>query len=339
MKILFQGGWVPGRDPEENKVPIMEYCATFGRFVVQNGHTAVLTSDRHLDKLIADEVVKESDRLGHDVKQHLMFLLPERIREIPDKGRVVRMSDRNWWIQERTFFVQQSDALVAVGGGRGTFDCVEKALLINKPVFVAGAIPSKATEAWKNAHRTYRYLADGDADFLDDVNVTATEFFTNVFRIINEIAHIAYPRRVFVVHGHDHHARDMLVDVLRRMDFDPIVLEEQASKSLTIIEKLEREINNIGFAFVLCSPDDLGRAKGGPEANRPRQNVVFEHGLLIGHLGRDRTCALIQGDLEMPSDINGLIYERIHDIRSEALVIARVLQQAGYRVDTTGLLK
>jgi predicted nucleotide-binding protein len=56
-------------------------------------------------------------------------------------------------------------------------------------------------------------------------------------------------------------------------------------------------------------------------------------------MGRDRTCALIKGnDLEIPSDIQGMIYEKIRDIKAEALTIAKVLKQAGYKVDASELV-
>lgn len=36
--------------------------------------------------------------------------------------------------------------------------------------------------------------------------------------------------------------------------------------------------------------------------------MVFELGYFIGKLGRDRTICLHQGNIELPSDINGIIY-------------------------------
>ena len=42
---------------------------------------------------------------------------------------------------------------------------------------------------------------------------------------------------------------------------------------------------------------------------RARQNVVFEYGLFIGALGRDRVCCLLNKDTtERPSDIDGILY-------------------------------
>jgi predicted nucleotide-binding protein len=41
---------------------------------------------------------------------------------------------------------------------------------------------------------------------------------------------------------------------------------------------------------------------------RARQNVVFEHGYLIGKLGRMRVMAFVKGKMETPTDISGVIY-------------------------------
>lgn len=298
----------------------------------------MLTSNRECDKIVSAEIAQIARNEGKNLKDHLMFLLSQRERDVPREGRVIRIPEKSWWIEERTFCIQNTDAVIAIGGGRGTFDCVEKAFLSRKPVFVATAVPCQASSAWKSRARGYRYLIEGDADVLDDVNITVDEFFSYVFSIIDSLSAIVYPRRVFVVHGHNHYLRDTLADILRKLKFDPVVLQDEASRSLTIIEKLERDTDKVGFAIILYTPDDLGRQLGGVERPRGRQNVVFEHGLLIALLGRERTCALIHGDVEVPSDIHGMIHETIGDLKGEAIKIAKVLKDAGYVVDASGLL-
>jgi predicted nucleotide-binding protein len=338
MKILFQGGWKAERNGAETKKLIEDYCLALANYIVKEHHTIVLTSNREFDKLVADTLIAAATSGGRNVKDHLMYLLPERERQLPPAGRVVTIPAKSWLIEERTYAVQNTDALIAIGGGKGTFDCTEKAFLLNRPVFVAAAIPSAASNAWKNRPKRYKYLADGDADVFDDVNVSPEEFFRNVFGILNALAETAYSRRVFVVHGHDLHLRDQLADLLRKLEFTPVILQEEAHKGLTVIEQLERDTEKVGFSFVLYTPDDLGKQKGGVEKERGRQNVIFEHGLLIGLLGRERTCAIIKGDLEIPSDIRGMLYEEIGDLKAEAIKIAKVLKDAGYKVDASRLL-
>jgi hypothetical protein len=267
-----------------------------------------------------------------------MYILPVHATDLPREGRVLRLQDESWWIAERTSFVQTADAIVAIGGGRGSFDCVEKAFLSRKPVFVAKAIPCRATDAWNRRAQGYKYISDGDADPLEDLNITPDEFFSYVFGIVDRLTAFAYSRKIFIVHGHDRYLRDTLADILRKLEFEPIILQDEVNQSLTILEKLERDTRKAGFAMILYTPDDLGRAVGGIERPRTRQNVLFEHGLLIGLLGRDRTCAIVHGDVEIPSDIQGMVYERVSDLRGEALKVAKVLKQAGYTVNATALV-
>ena len=52
-----------------------------------------------------------------------------------------------------------------------------------------------------------------------------------------------------------------------------------------------------------------GASKDCPNVQpRARQNVVFEHGYLIGKLGRERVCALIKEEVEKPGDVDGVVY-------------------------------
>lgn len=44
---------------------------------------------------------------------------------------------------------------------------------------------------------------------------------------------------------------------------------------------------------------------------RARQNVVFEYGLCIGALERDKVCLLVSGEVELPTDILGYGYINI----------------------------
>lgn len=338
MKILLQGGWREERNPPETRALVDSYYKALARYLVRRDHTIVLTSTRDYDKVVVDEVSSIARNEGKNIKDLLMFLLPHRDSVVPREGRVIRIPEKSWGIEERTFCIQNTDILIAIGGGKGTLDCVEKAFLARKPVFVAAAVPSKATTAWKDRPKGYKYLVEGDADVLDDVNTSPDEFFSHVFSIIDGLSAIVFSRRVFVVHGHDHYLRDTLAEILRKLGFEPVILQDQASRSLTIIEKLERDTERVGFAMILYSPDDIVRLPGGGENRRARQNVVFEHGLLIGLLGRERTCAILHGDMEVPSDIHGMIYEQVQELKGEAIKIAKILKQAGYSIDASKLL-
>lgn len=120
--------------------------------------------------------------------------------------------------------------------------------------------------------------------------------------------HVFNKSQVFIVHGHDHLAKLEMADFIEGLGLEPIILHMQASSGRTIIEKIEY-YSNVGFGIVLYTPCDVGSTVGALNGSyRARQNVVFEHGYLIGKLGRPRVAAVVKGTVETPNDINGVVY-------------------------------
>ena len=145
-------------------------------------------------------------------------------------------------------------------------------------------------------------------------------------------------RKIFVVYGHDDTARTQLEALLRRWDLEPIILDQQASGGQTIIEKLEEYSSEVGYAIVLATPDDEGRAKSEDGyKSRVRQNVVLELGLFLSKLGREKVAILLKEavDFEKPSDIQGLIYIPFQNKVDEvAISLIRELSRQGYVIDS-----
>lgn len=160
---------------------------------------------------------------------------------------------------------------------------------------------------------------------------------------------------VFIVHGEDNEAVKELKAMLSRFGLNPTVLHEQASGSRTIIEKLEK-YSKVGFVFVILTPDDMGSSEeemldatgmfygrhydsedlleGYTEIKfRARQNVILEFGYFTGKLGRDKVCCLHKGNVELPSDMHGIVYipfkESVNEARDK---IIKELKAAGYRI-------
>ena len=156
---------------------------------------------------------------------------------------------------------------------------------------------------------------------------------------VDEKAVAVDSKQVFVVHGRDQGALAEVKQVLSQLGLEPVVLQDQPNQGRTIIEKFE-DYAQVGFAVVVCTPDDQGKlAQGDAEPQlRVRQNVVFEWGYFIGKLGRDRVCALIKGGVEIHSDYDGVLYVEIGDNESWKVQLARELKGAGHDVDANKLL-
>lgn len=138
--------------------------------------------------------------------------------------------------------------------------------------------------------------------------------------------------QVFIVHGHDELAKLEMADFIESLDLEPIILHMQASSGRTIIEKIEH-YSNVGFSVVLYTPCDIGSKAGALTGNyRARQNVVFEHGYLIGKLGRSRVTAVVKGIVETPNDISGVIYISLDDDGNWKEELKKEMRSVGYRV-------
>jgi predicted nucleotide-binding protein len=165
-----------------------------------------------------------------------------------------------------------------------------------------------------------------------------------------------FGKNVFIVHGRDTKPLKELKAMLLEFGLNPIVLHEQPSGSMTIIEKLERYSRDVGFAFVILSPDDalvpttpyieVNKKRGTirpvyfyhmKPIFRARQNVIFEFGFFIAKIGRNRVCCLYKVDTElpydMPSDIHGIVYipfkESVNECRDK---IIKELKAVGYKI-------
>ena len=61
--------------------------------------------------------------------------------------------------------------------------------------------------------------------------------------------------------------------------------------------------------------------------------MIFEHGYLIGKLGRKNVCALVKDNIELPTDTSGIIYISIDNHNAWQLQIAKEMRKAGYEID------
>jgi predicted nucleotide-binding protein len=150
-----------------------------------------------------------------------------------------------------------------------------------------------------------------------------------------EIAPTRDLTKVFVVHGHDGEVRQTVARFIEKLGFEAVILHERPNKGRTIITKFREESAGVGFAVVLMTPDDIGGAVpfvADQLKPRARQNVVFELGFFIGALGPEHVAALVKGDIERPSDFDGVVYISL-DSANWQMELGRELKAAGYAID------
>jgi len=144
-------------------------------------------------------------------------------------------------------------------------------------------------------------------------------------------------RKVFIVHGRDNEVKQEVSRFIESLGLEAIILHEQASVGMTIIEKIEHYSNDADFALVLYTACDHGRGineSNIPPKNRARQNVVFEHGYLMAKLGRENICSLVKGDIETPNDISGVVYITLNEYGAWKNEVAKELKACGYAINS-----
>ena len=198
----------------------------------------------------------------------------------------------------------------------------------------------KESAPWRVYERFERIQLDGhyEDEFEKQKNIIVSSL-TSCLRIAPKEkikGHVASKEldltKVFIVHGHDDLLKNEVARFIEKLGLKTIILHEQASSGKTIIEKIE-EYSNVGFGIVLYTPCDVG-AKQTENIDlkpRARQNVVFEHGYLIGKIGRENVCAIVKGKLEKPNDISGVVYVSTNE--EWRLSLAREMRDSGYMID------
>jgi len=146
--------------------------------------------------------------------------------------------------------------------------------------------------------------------------------------------------KVFMVYGHDEDSRDQIEFILTKLDIDYFILGKSSGNGQTIIEALEGHIGPDGIAnigIVLLTPDDMGYAKKEGEQSikeRARQNVILEMGMLMAKLGRANTVIIVKGNLEIPSDADGIIYLGYQSkVREVIFKLVERLEISGCEID------
>jgi predicted nucleotide-binding protein len=134
-----------------------------------------------------------------------------------------------------------------------------------------------------------------------------------------------------------------LTGALTKLSLVPVVLCEEPSQGRKIVERFT-DYADIGFAVVLLSPDYFAYAKNESPTKRklrPRQDVVFELGFLLGKLDKSNVLVFYREcvNFEVPTDFDGVKVTAFDDRDSWKLALIRELTNSGYTVDADRILK
>ncbi|MEO6755431.1 MAG: nucleotide-binding protein [Chthoniobacteraceae bacterium] len=258
-------------------------------------------------------------------KQKALSLL----KQLEDKGHSLTAYDHATWLGWTRDLTVRVDAIF----GSGSSQSEEIAYSVNR---MRSVHPSSKHEIRSQLLSLIRSMHSEIHDLWEDegIEIEVPQSNESPSKMTPQIS-----KNVFVVHGHDHARMHAVARFIEHLGLIPIILHEQANQGATIVEKLEAHAS-VAFAVVLLTPDDIGASAKQPEklSPRARQNVVLELGYFTARLGRKRTCALVVGGVEIPSDFSGIVYVSIDDADAWKFHLAREMKAAGLEIDATKLI-
>lgn len=198
--------------------------------------------------------------------------------------------------------------------------------------YVSGASERDEREAWESGQQQVINIL---STMLEELELDESED-----KVGSEDRSVTRSTEVFVVHGHDNEMKQAVARTIDKIGLEAVILHEKPNRGQTLIEKIER-FSDVGFAIVLLSPDDTGYATAaGPKTarQRARQNVILELGYFAGKLGRENVVALYRGNIELPSDYDGVLYTPYDgDSGTWRNDLVKELRGSGYEVSADDL--
>lgn len=114
----------------------------------------------------------------------------------------------------------------------------------------------------------------------------------------------AKPDRIFISHGHSNEWRKLQAYIEKDLEHKTLELAQEANLGRTVLQKLSEESRKCSVAIIVMSGDDVVSL----EEIRVRENVMHEIGFFQSSYGLANVILLHEGDVNIPSNIHGLVY-------------------------------
>lgn len=314
MRIGIVGSWRSDSGEWKRKGAFEEFqtaCRTLGRKLAASGTKIIVggQSESTADFHVVDGVLNALD--GHLPDSPLIEILrpeqeaPHYWKEATAHPGVFEFHDTKarHWFDAHLLALREADCLLAIGGAEHTYHAGLAAIVARKPLVPVGSFGGAASRLVQ-ALGSLNPAGPGNSDDLRALNAPWTD--TTLARVFR-MAGIGRRPRILIVHGHDNDRRELQAWLETRELCQAFIMQEEFANGRTIPEKFEEMAKSMDGAIALATPDDLGGAVGeGCQRNRARQNVWIEAGWFWGRLGRHSLLLLCKGDIEIPSDLQGV---------------------------------
>jgi predicted nucleotide-binding protein len=287
-----------------------------------------------------DEIVDDGSVLLNHPRQNKLILFNQSTFKVTSKKELESQTGEQW--QKEFSYTQGIAGQCFVENRTGHYSRdrirgkAETEFFGNSPIHNMVCVPIKTSHG-----RPFGIVClhnnDPQKTFSDE-RIANIEAFVDIFAIALHVPHpeVQLEKNVFIVHGHDLDALDILTNILEEHDIRARVLRDDSKGLVHILTAVEELLRECQAGFILATPDDQGKAVGGRKATpRVRENVMFEAGLLCARFRQiDRVAMLLHKSLKLPSDLEGLArieFQSMRDAKNEivAKLIAWDLKGAG----------
>jgi hypothetical protein len=215
--------------------------------------------------------------------------------------------------------VSDLDALVTIGGAGGTYQAALELRLTRKRLVPIGAFGGASFRL------LVELLHSSTLRGAENFERLSSPWSPQLASLVVTIVGANRPSKILLIHGHANDRIDLEKWLRQQQLAEPVIMGQQFSAGQTLPEKFEVLADEADAAIALATPDDVASTGARIEVKRERarQNVWVEVGWFWGRLGRSRVLLLVRGDVEIPSDLDGIEY---HTYRDSVLEVQRQIQ-------------
>ena len=132
----------------------------------------------------------------------------------------------------------------------------------------------------------------------------------------------ASSNKVFLVYANEIGMKQELTVFLSKVGINSVIMKENTGSNTSIIDELEK-YDDVTYAIVMLNPDASGIA----------ENTIYELGLVVGKLGRNRVCGMVKNQIDILANYSGVSYVPIDPAGAWKFLLIKQLKDAGFNVD------
>jgi len=317
MPITIIGSW---REGVNTSTPdkFAEACEEIGRKLARAEQQVIVASERQhtADYHIVNGIVEEAANRGlrplvHIIRPREGDLFQDLRRQF---GHLFTQHGGGRHSPEAATIISARDAnaVLTIGGRKRTYRIGLAAIVARKKLVPIGSFGGASLDL---IDEIMQYGDTTSKQLATDLGSLSNPWSDPVLENALALAGVTKPPRILIIHGRSSDQEGLRLWSEREgvLPLENLpTMGETWGGGLTLPEKFEELAAQVDGAIAIATPDDVGRFNedSSPYSQRARQNVWLEVGWFWGRLGRKRVMILRKGDIELPTDLQGIEFYR-----------------------------